>query len=100
MPIGFLQNTHYKTWSKPLLQYYVRAERKTRGKNVYARARIYIYAQHFNVHDVILLGVHSLSSIFSSSVSDITMPLSDLWKRKTPEELIRQNQRALNRTIR
>lgn len=28
------------------------------------------------------------------------MPLSDLWKKKTPEELIRQNQRALNKTMR
>ena len=28
------------------------------------------------------------------------MPLSDLWKRKSPEELIRQNQRALTRTVR
>ena len=32
--------------------------------------------------------------------SSDAMPLSDLWKRKTPEELLRQNQRALNRIVR
>ena len=44
------------------------------------------------------------SAVFASffTFSSDAMPLSDLWKRKTPaaEELLRQNQRALNRTIR
>ena len=36
----------------------------------------------------------------SIELAILKMPLSDLWKKKTPEELIRQNQRALNKTMR